>query len=61
MTMTKDNNTLATLPQVIILPDDILADIYGNEDSNYQDIANDIEADYWIEEEKAGLLDIAEP
>lgn len=59
--MTKDNNTLATLPQVIILPDDILADIYGNEDSNYQDIANDIEADYWIEEEKAGLLDIAEP
>lgn len=59
--MTKDNNILVAPPQVIILPDDILADIYGNEDSNYQDIANDIEADYWIEEEKAGLLDIAEP
>ena len=30
-----------------ILPDDVLADIY-----------NDMDADYWIEQEKSGLLDV---
>ena len=34
-------------PYTIILPDDVLADIY-----------NDMEADYWIEQEKSGLLDV---
>lgn len=30
-----------------ILTDDVIADIY-----------NDMEADYWIEQEKSGLLDV---
>ena len=30
-----------------IISDDVLADIY-----------NDMEADYWIEQEKSGLLDV---
>ena len=40
-------NVLTSTPDVIILPDDVLADIY-----------NDMEADYWIEQEKSGLLDV---
>lgn len=40
-------NVLPSPPDTIILPDDVLADIY-----------NDMEADYWIEQEKSGLLDV---
>ena len=40
-------NVLSSPPDTIILSDDVLADIY-----------NDIEADYWIEQEKSGLLDV---
>ena len=40
-------NILSSPPDTIILSDDVLADIY-----------NDIEADYWIEQEKSGLLDV---
>ena len=40
-------NVLPSTTDVIILPDDVLAGIY-----------NDIEADYWIEQEKSGLLDV---
>lgn len=40
-------NVLTSPPDTIILPDDVLADIY-----------NDMEADYWIEQEKSGLLDV---
>ena len=39
-------NVLLSPPDTIVLPDDVLADIY-----------NDMEADYWIEQEKSGLLD----
>ena len=42
-----NTNVLPSTPDVIILSDDVLADIY-----------NDIEADYWIEQEKSGLLDV---
>ena len=38
-------NILPSTPDTIVLPDDVLTDIY-----------NDIEADYWIEQEKSGLL-----
>lgn len=44
---------LNKLPDVIIIPDDVLADI-SNED--YQDIANDIEADFQISMEQSGLF-----
>ena len=40
-------NVLPSTPDTIVLPNDVLADIY-----------NDIEADYWIEQEKSGLLDV---
>lgn len=40
-------NVLPSTPDTIVLSDDVLADIY-----------NDIEADYWIEQEKSGLLDV---
>ena len=40
-------NILPSTTDTIILPDDVLADIY-----------NDMEADYWIEQEKSGLLDV---
>ena len=40
-------NVLHSTPDTIVLPDDVLADIY-----------NDMEADYWIEQEKSGLLDV---
>ena len=46
-------NVLPSLPDVIIIPDDVLADI-ANED--YQDIANDIEADFQISMEESGLF-----
>lgn len=40
-------NIFLSTPDTIILSDDVLADIY-----------NDMEADYWIEQEKSGLLDV---
>lgn len=40
-------NTLPSPPDVVVLSDDVLADVY-----------NDIEADYWIEQEKSGLLNV---
>lgn len=40
-------NVLSSTPDTIILSDNVLADIY-----------NDMEADYWIEQEKSGLLDV---
>ena len=40
-------NVLLSNPDTITVSDDILADIY-----------NDMEADYWIEQEKSGLLDV---
>lgn len=46
--------TLNELPSVIIVPDDVLSANLTDED--YQDIANDIEADFQISMEKSGLL-----
>lgn len=42
-----DVNVLPSTPDTIVLPNDVLADIY-----------NDMKADYWIEQEKSGLLDV---
>lgn len=46
--------TLNKLPSVIVVPDDVLSANLTDED--YQDIANDIEADFQISMEKSGLL-----
>lgn len=40
-------NVIPSPPNTIVLSDDVLVDIY-----------NDMEADYWIEQEKSGLLDV---
>lgn len=40
-------NVIPSTPDAIVLTDDVIADIY-----------NDMEADYWIEQEKSGLLDV---
>ena len=45
---------LSKLPDVIIIPDDVLSTNLTNED--YQDIANDMEADFQISMEKSGLI-----
>ena len=45
---------LRKLTDVIIIPDDVLSDNLTNED--YQDIANDIEADFQISMEQSGLF-----
>lgn len=45
---------LSKLPDVIIIPDDVLSTNITNED--YQDIANDIEADFQISMEQSGLF-----
>nr|DAT99999.1 MAG TPA: hypothetical protein [Crassvirales sp.] len=46
--------TLSKLPDVIIIPDNVLSANLTNED--YQDIANDIETDFQISMEKSGLF-----
>lgn len=47
-------SNLGKLPSVIVIPDDVLSANLTNED--YQDIANDIEADFQISMEKSGLI-----
>ena len=47
LNISMNTNILPSPPDTIILPDNVLADIY-----------NDMEADYWIEQEKSGLLDV---
>lgn len=47
-------NKLNNLPSVIIVPDDVLSANLTNKD--YQDIANDIEADFQISMEQSGLF-----
>lgn len=47
-------NNLSKLPDVIIIPDDVLSTNLTNED--YKDIANDIEADFQISMEESGLF-----
>ena len=57
-----NNNTiLPSPPDTIILPDDVLADIYNNDDDKYQDMVDYVETDYWVDQYKSGLMDIVEP
>ena len=55
------DNILPPLPDTIILPDNVLADIYNNDNDEYQDMVDYIETDYWVDQYKSGLMDIVEP
>lgn len=54
-------NILLPPPDVIVLPDDVLADIYNNDNDEYQDMVDYVETDYWVDQYKSGLMDIVEP
>lgn len=54
-------NILSPLPDTIILPDNVLADIYNNDNDEYQDMVDYVETDYWVDQYKSGLMDIVEP
>ena len=56
-----DDNILPPLPDVIVLPDNVLADIYNNDNDEYQDMVDYVETDYWVDQYKSGLMDIVEP
>ena len=57
-----NNNTiLLSHPDTIILPDNVLADIYNNDNDEYQDMVDYVETDYWVDQYKLGLMDIVEP
>ncbi len=56
-----DDNILSPLPDTIILPDNVLADIYNNDNDEYQDMVDYVETDYWVDQYKSGLMDIVEP
>lgn len=55
-----NNNTFPSPPDTIILPDDVLADIYNNDNDKYQDMVDYVETDYWVDQYKSGLMDIVE-
>ena len=55
-----NNTTLLSPPDVIILPDDVLSDIYNNDNDKYQDMIDYVETDYWVDQYKSGLMDIVE-
>lgn len=55
------DNILPPLPDVIVLPNDVLADIYNNDNDEYQDMVDYVETDYWVDQYKSGLMDIVEP
>ncbi len=54
-------NTLPSPPDIIVLPDDVLSDIYNNDNDEYQDMVDYVETDYWVDQYKSGLMDIVEP
>ena len=54
-------NVLPSTPDVIILPDDVLANIYNNDNDEYQDMVDYVETDYWVDQYKSGLMDMVEP
>ena len=56
-----NNTTLPSPPDTIILPDNVLADIYNNDNDKYQDMIDYVETDYWVDQYKSGLMDIVEP
>ena len=55
------NTTLPSPPDTIILPDNVLADIYNNYNDEYQDMIDYVETDYWVDQYKSGLMDMVEP
>lgn len=55
------DNILPPLPDVIVLPNDVLADIYNDDNDEYQDMVDYVETDYWVDQYKSGLMDIVEP
>ena len=55
------DNILLSFPDIIVLPDDVLADIYNNDNDEYQDMIDYVETDYWVDQYKSGLMDIVEP
>ena len=58
--MNNNNTILPSPPDTIILPDNVLADIYNNDDDKYQDMVDYVETDYWVDQYKSGLMDIVE-
>lgn len=56
-----NNNILPSPPDIIVLPNDVLADIYNNDNDEYQDMVDYVETDYWVDQYKSGLMDIIEP
>lgn len=54
-------NILSSSSDTIILPDNVLADIYNNDNDEYQDMVDYVETDYWVDQYKSGLMDIVEP
>ena len=56
-----NNTTLPSPPDTIILPDNVLADIYNNDNDEYQDMIDYVETDYCVDQYKSGLMDIVEP
>ena len=59
--MNNNNTTFPSPSDTIILPDDVLADIYNNDNDEYQDMVDYVETDYWVDQYKSGLMDIVEP
>ena len=59
--MNNNNTILPSPPDTIILPDNVLADIYNNDNDEYQDMVDYVETDYWVDQYKSGLMDIVEP
>lgn len=55
------DNILPSTHDTIILPDNVLADIYNNDNDEYQDMVDYVETDYWVDQYKSGLMDIVEP
>ena len=54
------DNILLSPPDIIVLPDNVLADIYNNDSDEYQDMVDYAETDYWVDQYKSGLMDIVE-
>ncbi|WP_337380396.1 hypothetical protein [Phocaeicola coprophilus] len=59
--MNNNNTILPSPPDIIVLPDDVLADIYNNDNDEYQDMVDYVETDYWVDQYKSGLMDMVEP
>ena len=56
-----NNTTFPSPPDTIILPDNVLADIYNDDNDEYQDMVDYVETDNWVDQYKSGLMDMVEP